>query len=161
MSSVLVSAPQVNETLVSSAAWAALGYVAGKEGNRDALPAGSSMVVDLRIDGFIEGQPIEHSISGRLTVGRDSERASSTTPNLDQVLAWVLGKLNKATREAVLRDLPAEFEANGSAMPNVTVGAVVQVKTLLSKLRQTKQTPVRGSVKYEYVLTPAQLKVVG
>ncbi len=57
------------------------------------------------------------SIQGILAVGENTEAASSVTPQPDQLLAYILGKLNTATREKLLRELPEEFVANGNDMP--------------------------------------------
>lgn len=157
MATVASCAPEVHSAgAISPVAWQALSYVAGKESDRDALQAGATHTVDLILAGRIDGRPIEAlAISGRLNVGQDSVRASSSVPNCSQVLGWILGKLNQATREAVLRDLPAEFAGNGSSLPEVASGLVAQAEGLMAALRSTKQTAVRGSVKVEYAVVPA------
>lgn len=157
---ITAALPRNAAPALSAITYAALAYAAGKEGDRDALDAGASHVFDLQISGTVDGLPVDRSLAGRLSVGRDSERASSATPNLPQVVAWILGKLNAATREAIVRDLPAEFAANGSALPEVPCGMVEAADALLGKLRATKRTKVRGSVVVEYATAPA-LRVVG
>lgn len=137
-------------------AWQALSYVAGKQADRDSLTAGAAHHVRLEISGAIDGQPLEPvAFEGRLTIGHDSTRASSAVPNQGQVLAWILGKLNAATREAILRDLPAEFAAHGGALPEVPCGLVAEAETLLAALRTSKQVTARGPVKCEYAMVDA------
>lgn len=150
MSTVTASPALVHAS--PAALWAALGYVSGKESNRDALESGASHVVNLTVTGDIDGQPVEQSFAGRLTVGKDSTRASASVPNIEQVVAAILAKLNPATREAICRDLPAEFAANGHSLPALSVGQVEQAQALLAALKTSKQVAVRGSVKCEYTL---------
>ncbi len=107
------------------------------------------------------------SIQGILAVGEDTEAASSVTPQPDQLLAYVLGKLNTATREKLLRELPEEFVANGNDMPASDEGLVDAVHDMLAKLRRTVIRPRRGSVTgtFDVGLVPAlvmsKLSVVG
>ena len=107
------------------------------------------------------------SIQGILAVGEDTEAASSVTPQPDQLLAFVLGKLNKATREKLLRELPEEFVANGNDMPESDDGLVDAVHDMLAKLRRTVVRPRRGSVTgtFDVRMVPAlvmsRLSVVG
>ncbi len=72
------------------------------------------------------------SIQGILAVGEDTEAASSVTPQPDQLLAFVLGKLNTATREKLLRELPEEFAANGNDMPETDDSLVDAVHDMLA-----------------------------
>jgi hypothetical protein len=147
---------------LSAVTWQALSYVAGKESDRDALEAGAAHQVDLHVSGTVDGLPVQQAFSGRLTVGQDGTRNSAVVPNLAHLIAAVLGKLNDATRAAVLRDLPAEFAANGGSLPELSVGLVAQADSLIKALKSTRNSAVRGAVKCEYRLTsePA-LAVVG
>lgn len=176
MSTLLASAPVANISATSptkakapanlstaparaaleNAAWQALSYVSSKQADRDALAPGAAHSIDLHVSGSVDGQPIDPiDIAGRLTVGHDSTRASSSTPNLPQVVAAILAKLNDATRAAILRDLPTEFAANGGSLPDVSVGAVAEAESLLAALKSSKQVNVRGQVRCEYSLSPA------
>ena len=107
------------------------------------------------------------SIHGTLTVGEDSVAASSVTPQPDQLLAFVLAKLNTATREKLLRALPEEFVANGNQMPKADERLVEAVHEMLAKLRRTVTRPRRGSVSGQFdmkavsPLVMSKLSVVG
>ena len=87
------------------------------------------------------------SIRGLLTVGENSVVASSVTPQPEQLLALILGKLNANTREKLLRELPSDFAANGNEMPKADESLVESVQDLLARLRREVTRPRRGSVK--------------
>jgi hypothetical protein len=162
MATVSSATRSVNSALRSAAAWAALGYVAEKEGDRDQLGDSASFAVDLSITGSIDGQPIDQAISGRLNIGKGCVKASSVAPNVSHVIGCILGKLNEATRAKVLRELPEEYAAGGQSLPAVAVGLVNQADGLLAALRSTKQVASRGPVKCEYALSQAPaLGIVG
>lgn len=134
------------------ALWTSLAYVAGKEADRDALADGSITLIDLTVSGSIDGLSVVKRISGQLTVGRSTEKSSSSTPNIDHIVGAILGKLNPATREAVIRDLPAEYAAGGQCLPELSVGLAVQAENLLAALRQTKRVVSRGAIRCDYAL---------
>ena len=90
------------------------------------------------------------SIQGILTVGEDTVTASSVTPQADQLLALVLSKLNTATRDKLLRELPDEFVAHGNEMPKADERLLEAVRELLAKLRRTVTRPRRGSVSGQF-----------
>lgn len=164
MATVISANPSVNSTSAAAPAassyvapsmadvWAALAYVSGKEGDRDALPDGALRTVDLSITGSVDGCEVSERVVGRLTVGHASEKASSSTPNISHILAAMLAKLNKATRAKVLAELPEDYAAGGQALPNLAVGDVADAENLLASLRQTKRVSARGPVKCEYAL---------
>jgi hypothetical protein len=107
------------------------------------------------------------SIRGVLTVGEDTMTASSVTPQPDQLLAHILSKLNTATREKLLRELPEEFVANGNEMPATSDSLVEAAGEMLAKLRRRVTRPRRGSVsgKFDVTTVPSlvlqKLSVVG
>ncbi len=107
------------------------------------------------------------SIQGVLTVGEDSVTASSVTPQTDELLAHILGKLNTATRDKLLRELPQEFAANGNEMPKADESLIDAVHDMLQKLRRKVTRPRRGSVKGTFdikavpALVMSKLSVVG
>jgi hypothetical protein len=107
------------------------------------------------------------AIRGQLVVGEDSVTASSVTPQADQLLALVLAKLNTATREKLLHELPAEFAANGNEMPATDESLVEAVREMLTKLRRRVTRPRRGSVRgsFDLAAVPSivlqKLSVVG
>ena len=107
------------------------------------------------------------SIRGTLTVGEDTITASSVTPQTDELLALILGKLNTATRGKLLRELPQEFVANGNEMPKAEETLVDAVHEMLTKLRRKVTRSRRGSVAgtFDIAQVPAlvmsKLSVVG
>ncbi len=133
-----------------AAVFAALGKVAEDEGDRDELADGSAHRFSLTISGEIDGHGFGQSFAGALTVGHASQRASSTGPNQDHLLAYVLGKLNSATREKILRDTAAEFAAAGNELPTVDEAEISAARDFRAGLRQKVSQQVRGSVRVEY-----------
>lgn len=160
MATVISANPSVNSTSAASAyvapsmadVWAALAYVSGKEGDRDALPDGALRAVDLSIVGSVDGCEVSERVVGRLTVGHATEKASSSTPDISHIIGCLLSKLNKATRAKVLAEIPAEYAAGGQSLPELSVGDVADAENLLVALRQTKRITARGAVKCEYSL---------
>ncbi len=107
------------------------------------------------------------SIQGLLTVGENSVVASSVTPQPEQLLALVLGKLNATTREKLLRELPSDFAANGNEMPKADESLVESVQDLLTRLRREVTRTRRGSVTGDFdvkaipALVMSRLEIAG
>lgn len=133
-----------------AAVFAALGKIAGDEGERDDLTDGSAHTFELTVSGQIDGSQFNQSFAGGLTVGHASERASSVGPDQDHLLAYVLSKLNTATREAIYRDTAA-----GGQLPAVDDAAIEAAKSFRAGLRQKVSQHVRGSVRVEYAAIAA------
>lgn len=133
-----------------AAVFAALAKIAEKEGDRDQLVDGATHQVAIEILAKVDGVPFEANASAMLSVGHASTRASSTTPNVAHVLALVLGKLNAATRDKILSELPEDFERNGGLLPEVAETAIEAADNMLRRLRAKVQTTVRGSVSCKY-----------
>jgi hypothetical protein len=85
-------------------------------------------------------------IVGTLTVGHDSETAATVTPGADVLLGLVLAKLNAVTREAILRELPADFAAAGAEYPTVPDEIVEATEALTAQLRRKVSQHRRGAV---------------
>ena len=138
-----------------AAIFAALGKIAGDEGERDDLTDGSAHTFELSVSGQIDGSQFGQAFAGRLTVGHASERASSVGPDQDHLLAYVLGKLNTATREAIYRDTASDFAAAGGQLPACDDAAIEAAKSFRAGLRQKVSQHVRGSVRVEYAAVAA------
>jgi hypothetical protein len=134
-----------------AALWHALAQTAGEEAVRDDLPSESLQVVSATISGQVNGQEFRPlNISAVLTVGQDSQQASTVTPEVPHLIAAILAKLNAKTRDSVLRDLPNEFAAAGCELPEVTPDLMVRTNAILRRLRAKQLTAVRGSVACQY-----------
>lgn len=146
--------------VASAVAWHALLKTADKQAIRADLPAGSHHTVNLAISGDVDGEPFDQSFSAILSVGVDSTRATSATPSLEKIVGAILGKLNERTREAILRDLPEDFAANGCDLPEVPEAIAEKASAMLSRLRAKKSVDVRGSVSCKPVIEsrPAERK---
>jgi hypothetical protein len=140
---------------VSSIAWHALAKVAAKEGSRDDLQPGSSHVCRLSVNGDIDGREFDESFEAILSVGHDTTKASSATPELPLLVANILAKLNAATRESVLRDLPEVFAANGGKLPAVDAAITGAAESMLQRLRAKSTVTARGAVTCKHSLRPS------
>ena len=85
-------------------------------------------------------------IVGTVCVGRDTETAATVTPDANELLALVLSKLNFATRQRILRELPADFSSNGNRMPTVDTELIEEASTLCQSLRYKITQRRRGAV---------------
>jgi len=149
-----ISAAGNSPTVNRAVAWHALSRIADKESCRDDLRAGGVHVVKLAVSGTIDGQPVHESLDAILTVGHDSERASSSLPAVGHLVAAILAKLNTATRDSILANLPSEFVDNGYTLPAVPDTLIAQATGMLTRLRATQTVPVRGSVACKYAKRP-------
>lgn len=129
-----------------AAIFAAVGKIAGECFTRDDLPDGASERVDVCITARVEGGDLyRKQFHCDLAVGHASQRASSTGAPQEDVIAWILGHVNAATRESILAKLPEVFAANGEALP-VSEGDKAAAEAMLKRLRAKKTQDVRGSV---------------
>lgn len=120
-----------------------------KELDSDQLEEGTSHTVSMHIEGTIDEQPFTEIIESLVTIGYQQEKTSSVNPQVAKLIAWILSKLNRATRNRILSDLPQEFEERG--MPASTRALVDEVNHMLLQLRQTKTVTARGPIRCEYV----------
>ena len=105
-------------------------------------------------------------IVGTLTVGHDSTSAGTHTPSADILLGLVLSKMNAVTRQAILRDVAADFAAAGNEYPDVPEEIVEATEAFTASLRRKITQKRRGAVSGQFsivnlgVVKPA-LSVVG
>lgn len=148
------SAPPRNDApadpALSAVLYAALGAVASKEGDRDALADGAAHEVDFAIDAHIDGQPVYFREVGQLTVGHSSESSSSSAAPAEHVLALALHELSKTKkcRAAWLENLPHAFEREGK-LPEADPELLADCKRLFERLRCRKTITKRGSVHFK------------
>lgn len=131
--------------------WAAMEKVGKKELDSDQLEEGTSHTVSMHIEGTIDEQPFSEIIESLVTIGYQQQKTSSVNPQVAELVAWILSKLNRATRNRILSDLPKEFEEQ-DAMPKSSKVLVDEVNHMLLQLRQTKTVTARGPIRCEYVL---------
>ena len=146
---------RLNERALSAMLWAAVAKAASKEVEHDALPRGEQSKVRLMITGEIDGQTVHRSLLGELAVGEDQQRAMSATPDQATLVALILAKLNRITREKILAELPLLFAAHGDCWPEVDGGLLSSAERMLKQIRARKTVTVRGSVRYKYDVTSA------
>ena len=65
------------------------------------------------------------------------------------------------TRDAILRDLPEEFERAGCELPKVSAELLDETDQILKRLRAKKQIKAHGAVSCKYELVEPSFSVVG
>ncbi len=132
--------------------WAALEKIGHKQMEPNELEQGSSHEVALHIRGNVDGQPFEQQVNSILSIGFEQEKASSVNPQVPQLIALILSKLNRATRNRILSDIPTEFCDNENSLPETSPVLVDEVEHMLKRLRRSKTVHARGPVRCEYTL---------
>jgi len=133
--------------------WGALERVASKQKNPDDIGEGSRHIVNFDVQGLIDGHLFRQSVDSVVTVGHRQTRASSVTPGVPELLAYVLGKLNHATRQRILNDVPVDFASNDCVLPESDPGIVEQAKALLAALRSSRTVQVRAPFRCQFMMT--------
>jgi len=135
--------------------WAAIEKIGHKELNADQLTEDSSHEVRLKLSGTVDGRPFEQAIESVVEIGPRHEKSSSVNPQVGELIACILSKLNAATRARILADIPAEFMELGK-MPKSRPDLVAETKSMLKKLRSVKIVNARGPVRCQYVLAQTE-----
>lgn len=139
-------------TSLSSTLWAALEKIGSKQKQHTALDEGSSHQINLQITGDVDGRRFCETISSVVSVGHDQMKTTSATPQVAELIAFILSKLNRVTREHLLSEVPVEFAENNQTIPEVDEAIVRASSDLLAKLRSAKQIHARRPVRCQYVL---------
>ena len=142
-----------NYSRLQAVLWHSLAKASEKEAKatRGELADGSAAAVRLEITGEIDGQAVEQLVlAGSLTVGYETTQASSSGPSQQHLLALVLKKLPKRTRDKILQELPNEFRENGGVLPAVNDDKLLEdTGFLLMRLRDRKEQTYRGAVRFQ------------
>jgi hypothetical protein len=148
MATLLRPTRSVNSANLAAVAWHALLKTADREAVRDDLSAGTAHTIDLAVSGTVDGEEFFEHIVGQLSVGHDSQRASSANPPLDKLIGYILSQLNESHRNAILR-LPALYAEQGCELPEVSPAIAAETDAFLKKFRAAKTAKVRGSVSFK------------
>ena len=132
--------------------WAALEKMGQKELNAAQLVDGSRHRLSLRIDGNVDDLPFSQTVESMLSIGYGQEKASCATPQLPELVAFILSKLNHSTRHRLLNDIPEDFQENDQRLPASDPELLNDVKQMLKQLRQAKTIQARGAIRCEYAL---------
>lgn len=149
MSATKRRTPEERQAQQLNVLWAALANYGGKHSERDALQAGDKHAVAVTVAGSIDGEWIEADLTGELLVNHDQQCASSVAPDYARLVALLLEEIPLRRRQRLVADLPARLVEAGE-LPGPEDSSLVDVaEVLLKKLRQTKTTTRRGSVRFE------------
>ncbi len=141
--------------LLRSAVFAALEKIGSKQKEPRELVNGRQHSIRMLITGEIDDQLFEQSVVSILSIGHAQQRSSSVNPQVPELVAYILGKLNTVTRERILADVPVEFRQNENRLPESSPELLERSKAMLKELRQTKKVIARGPVRCEYSLVEA------
>ena len=141
------------EFLLRDVVWAALEKICQKQKNVDEITEGARHQVTLHIDGSVDGQSFTQTIESVLSVGHAQTKTSSVNPQIPELIAWILSKLNTATRARILNDIPREFAEN-QKMPESSQNLVSAANDMLKSLRTCKSVEARGPIRCEFRLKP-------
>ena len=144
--------PLNGQFAIANVVWAALERVAGKQLDPDGLAQNTKHDLQIQLSGTVDGQPFKQTVKTILSIGQEQTRDSSVTPQLPELLTYILGKLNTATRTKILTETPAVFRENDNQLPEVPAVDLEEVKAMLKALRQTKIVKARGPIRCEYCL---------
>ena len=133
--------------------WAALEKVASKQKNPDGVQDGCRHIVNFDIQGLIDGQVFRQSVDSIVTVGHSQTRCSSVTPAVPELIAVILGKLNRKTQQRILADIPTEFIENDGSLPEADQSLVSQATEMLKRLRRSKVVVSRGPIRCQFMMT--------
>lgn len=114
--------------------------------NRDDLPGGFATNLTITVITTDGVDTISETFDSRVTVAHDSEKSSSSAVTASELLAYLLKKMNAVTREAILRDMPSDFEVNGKSL-DVTEEEVEAASLTLKALNKTSKIKARGAVR--------------
>lgn len=137
---------------LSHVVWAMMEKVGRKQVNPDMIADGSRHRVDLKLEGLVDGQPFRQQVTSVVTIGHEQQKSSSVTPQVPELVAYILSKLNSATRSRILSDIPSEFSENENQLPESDPALVEEARQMLKSLRQNKTVTARGPIRCEYTL---------
>jgi len=154
---VKLSNPRLTQSLndyfpLSHVVWAAISKIGSKQFRPEKVEDGSSHSVDLTIEGHVDGQPFKQNVSSVVAIGHEMEKSSSVNPQVPELVAYILSKLNSATQLRILDDIPQEFIDNGKQLAVTSPILVAEAKHMLNKLRRAKTVTAHGPVRCEYSL---------
>lgn len=132
-----------------AAMFAALGYVAGKEGNRDALADDSRTRVKLNVSGEVGRRKVRHAIDGHLLVGGQQPATKTSSLDAEGLVALLLDTMSGPKRAEFIKKTRRHYSKN-RRLPSVSDERKGEAATLIEALRKTTDTTKRGSVTFEH-----------
>lgn len=130
--------------------WHAMAKIGGKRGLRNLLPDGPSAfpfsaTIDWRVG---RASDVHDSISGRVLIADDQQKASSSAPDFQRLLALALERMSEANRVRFIRDI-RDRHARGEGLGDCSADTVALCKQLLMELRSHKTVTQAGIVRVE------------
>lgn len=146
-----------------SIAWQAIAKhaTAVAESCRDMAPAGAAENVRTHFVFEVDGKKGAESFDLNCTIDSDSVCASSSLKvSQAELVAFLLGKFNAATRSSILANIVDTWRENGESLP--TDPAILKdSEEALKKIRKENSQKRRGSVKVRETAKVPPLAIVG
>ena len=141
----------ITELPLRDVVWASLEKVSSKQKSKEPLEEGAKHVLSFDLQGLIDGHLFHQSIDAVVSVGHSQNRSSSVTPGVNELVAYLLSKLNRTTQQRLLADIPVDFAANACELPTVDPVLLASVKAMLGTLRSTCRVAVRAPVRCQFM----------
>lgn len=140
--------PRTSKRTLLSDALHALKYHASKYAVRDDLPDGFETDCVIDVHATFGKQIVQETIAGRLSVGHDSQSASTSKADDAHVVAWLLDQLTQSDQQDLMKRLLSHKKLHGE-LPEVGKAAKENAKLLLNGLRDQVTVTRRGTVRFE------------
>lgn len=140
--------PEETQAVVDAAGFIALERDSKKHADRELLPAGETISIDLAVKGHVGGHPFKHEVIGELQIGHDQTTGSTSGPDTPHLVAYLLEQLGPKRRQQLVVSL-ADHYAKHAELPAVAQETLSAAQTLLSRLRTTKTVEKKGNVRFE------------
>ena len=145
--------PPYTRAELRAAAFAAWGTVAKKELDRRQLREGSMYRLELPLVIDVGAFHYSESIEAEVHVGHADTSTTSSGPNTAHLVAHLLAKMPRATRERLLADLPGIFAEHGK-LPKVDEKLITAADGMLKRLRSTQSVDRAASINCKFVCHP-------
>lgn len=135
----------ISKEAAVSAAWHAVGKIAGKSARRELLEGPAVCKVDLVVAGTVAGQHVELPCVGELKVNPDGVRISNCNPPPNEVLGLMLARLAPRVRASLIAQTLAHFTEHHE-LPAFEPKFAEQAKSFMEQLRTRVEVPNKGTV---------------
>lgn len=123
-------------------------------------PGSNKCKIDFKVQ--TNGKDYNDNIEGLLNIGEDGTMASTHTPDLKELILYILSHLNSIIRQKILKKYAVDYFNNKTGeRTNDLEELSMELELLLSNLRVHKQIPRQGNVSFSFPkINPKQLLAI-